>query len=41
MPMTVNGNSIEKDIDIIKFIEDNALFTMLIGKSWIDRDQAR
>jgi hypothetical protein len=40
IPITVNGNSIEEDIEIIKFIEDSAPFTMLIGKCWIDRDQA-
>ena len=26
---------------IIKFIEDSAPFTMLLGKPWIERDQAR
>jgi hypothetical protein len=41
IPMTVNGTLIEEDIEIIKFVEDRALFTMLIGKPWIDRDQAR
>jgi hypothetical protein len=41
IPMTVNGTSIEEDFEIIKFVEDNTLFTMLIGKPWIDRDQAR
>jgi hypothetical protein len=41
IPMTVNGNSTEEDVEIIKFIEDHAPFTMLIGKPWIDRDQAR
>jgi hypothetical protein len=30
--MTVNGNSTEEDFEIIKFVEDNALFTMLTGK---------
>jgi hypothetical protein len=39
--MNVNGTSIEEDFEIIKFIEDNAPFTMLLGKPWIDRDQAR
>jgi hypothetical protein len=39
--MTVNGTSIEEDFEIIKFFEDIAPFTMLIGKPWIDRDQAR
>jgi hypothetical protein len=39
--MSVNGNLTEEDFDIIQFVEDNALFTMLIGKPWIDRDQTR
>ena len=41
IPMTVNGTSAEEEFEIIKFVEDNALFTMLIGKPWIDREQAR
>jgi hypothetical protein len=39
--MSANGTSTEEDFEIIKFIEDNAPFTMLLGKPWIDRDQAR
>jgi hypothetical protein len=31
----------KEDFEIIKFIEDNAPFTMLLGKPWIERDQAR
>ena len=38
--MTVNGTSTKEDFEIIKFIEDNAPFTMLLGKPWIERDQA-
>jgi hypothetical protein len=41
IPMTVNGTSTKEDFEIIKFIEDNAPFTMLLGKPWIERDQAR
>jgi hypothetical protein len=41
IPMTVNGTSTEEDFEIIKFVEDHAPFTMLIGKPWIDKDQAR
>jgi hypothetical protein len=41
VPMTVNGTSIEEEFEIIKFVEDSALFTMLIGKPWIDREHAR
>ena len=39
--MTVNENLIEEYFEIIKFIDDNAPFTMLLGKPWIERDQAR
>jgi hypothetical protein len=39
--MTTNGTSTEEDFEIIKFIEDNAPFTMLLGKPWIDIDRAR
>jgi hypothetical protein len=36
IPMTVNGTSTREDFEIIKFVEDSAPFTMLLGKSWID-----
>jgi hypothetical protein len=39
--MNVNGTSTEEDFEIIKFIEDSAPFTMLLGKPWIDIDQSR
>jgi hypothetical protein len=38
---TVNGTSTKEDFEIIKCIENNAPFTMLLGKPWIERDQAR
>jgi hypothetical protein len=41
IPMNSNENSTEEDFEIIKFIEDTTPFTMLLGKPWIDRDQAR
>jgi hypothetical protein len=41
IPMTINGTSTEEDFEIIKFIEDSAPFTMLLKKTWIERDQAR
>jgi hypothetical protein len=41
IPMTVNRTSTKEDFEITKFVEDNAPFTMLIGKPWIDREQAR
>jgi hypothetical protein len=39
--INANGTLIEEDFDIIKFIEDSAPFTMLLGNPCIERDQAR
>jgi hypothetical protein len=39
--MNANGTSTEEDFEIIKFIENITPFTMLLGKPWIERDQAR
>ena len=39
--MNVNGILTEEDFEIIKFIEDSAPFSMLLGNPWIERDQAR
>jgi hypothetical protein len=39
--MNANGTSTKEDFEIIKFIENNTPFTMLLGKPWIERDQAR
>jgi hypothetical protein len=41
IPMNANGASIEEYFEIIKFTEDSAPFTILLGKPWIERDQAR
>ena len=39
--MNANGTSIEEDFEIVKFNENISPFTMLLGKPWIKRDQAR
>jgi hypothetical protein len=41
IPMNANGTSTKEYFEIIKFMEDSNPFTMLLGKPWIDRDQAR
>jgi hypothetical protein len=41
IPMTSNGTLTKEDFEIIKFIEDSAPFTMLLGKPWINKDRAR
>jgi hypothetical protein len=40
IPMNVDGTSTEEDFEIIRFIENSAPFTMVLGKPWIERDQA-
>jgi hypothetical protein len=39
--MNSHGTLTEEDFEIVKFMEDSAPFTMLLGKSWIEKDQAR
>ena len=39
--MSAHGTSIEEDFEIVKFIEKNAPFAILLGKPWIERDRAR
>jgi hypothetical protein len=41
IPMSANGTSTGEYFEVIKFIEDNAQFSILLGKPWIERDQAR
>jgi hypothetical protein len=39
--MSAHGTSTEEDFEVVKFIENNAPFTMLLGKPWIEKDQTR
>jgi hypothetical protein len=36
--MVAHGASTEEEFKVIKFIENNAPFTLLLGKTWIERD---
>jgi hypothetical protein len=38
--MSANGTSSEEEFEVVKFIENNAPFSMLLGKPWIERDWA-
>jgi hypothetical protein len=38
--MSAHGTSTEEDFEIVKFIENSALFVMLLGKPWIEKDRA-
>jgi hypothetical protein len=35
------GTSIEEEFEVVKFIENSAPFSILLGIPWIERDQAR
>jgi hypothetical protein len=39
--MSAHGTSTKEQFEVVKFIENNAPFSMLLGKPWIERDQAR
>ena len=39
--MSVHGILTEEDFEVVKFVENNALFAILLGKSWIGKDRAR
>jgi hypothetical protein len=39
--MSSHGTSTEEEFEVVKFIENNAPFAMLLGKPWIEGDQAR
>jgi hypothetical protein len=39
--MIAHGASTEEDFEIVRFIENSAPFTMLLGKTWIENDQTR
>ena len=39
--MSAHGASIEEYFEVVRFIENNTPFTMLLGKTWIEKDQTR
>ena len=41
IPMISNGTSTEEEFEVVKFVESNAPFALLLGKTWIDKDHIR
>jgi hypothetical protein len=39
--MIAHGTSTEEEFEVIKFVENNAPFAHLLGKTWIKKDQIR
>ena len=41
VPTIANGTSTIEEFEVIKFVENNAPFALLLGKTWIEKDQNR
>jgi hypothetical protein len=41
VPMISHGASTEEEFEVIKFVENNAPFALLLGRTWIEKDQIR
>jgi hypothetical protein len=39
--MIAHETSTEEEFEVIKFVEKNAPFSLLLGKTWIEKDQIR
>jgi hypothetical protein len=38
VPVIIHGTSTEEEFEVIKFVENNAPFPLLLGKNWIEKD---
>ena len=41
VPIIIHGTSMEEEFEVIKFVKNNAPFPILLGKTWIEKDQIR
>jgi hypothetical protein len=41
VPVIIHGTSSEEEFEVIKFVENNTPFPLLLGKTWIEKDQIR
>jgi hypothetical protein len=41
VPIIIHGTSTQEEFEIIKFVENNTPFPLLLGKTWIKKDQIR
>ena len=39
VPMVFHGASTEEELEVIKFVENNTPFSLLLGRTWIEKDQ--
>ena len=41
VPIIIHGTSTEEEFEVIRFVGDNTPFPLLLGKTWIEKDQIR
>ena len=41
VPMVSHGASMEEEFKVVKFVENNTPFSLLLGRTWIERDHIR
>jgi hypothetical protein len=41
VPIIIHGTSTEEEFEVIRFIGDNTPFPLLLGKTWIEKDQIK
>jgi hypothetical protein len=41
VPIITHGTSTEEEFEFIRFVENNAPFPLLLGTTWIEKDQIR
>jgi hypothetical protein len=41
VPVIIHGTPTEEEFKVIKFVEKNTHFPLLLGKTWIEKDQIR
>jgi hypothetical protein len=39
VPMISHGTLTEEEFEVIRFVENNTPFSLLLGRTWIKRDQ--
>jgi hypothetical protein len=39
--MSAHGTSTKEEFEVVKFIDNNAPFAILLGKNWIEKDRAK
>jgi hypothetical protein len=41
VPVIVHGTLAEEEFEVIRFVEEISPFPLLLGKTWIEKDQIR